>query len=118
MRRPRGTARPEVLAGRPLPDRKSRRRRREPALVGPRPTVVGAFLGKRQRPHRESEHGDGDVRPREPPRLPARGTHLAAVRLGRLATWSEAFHVSALLVGLGIGLVLVGIAVNPNASFS
>ena len=30
----------------------------------------------------------------------------------------EAFHLSALLVGLGIGLVLVGIALNPNASFS
>jgi hypothetical protein len=40
------------------------------------------------------------------------------ISAGGLATWSEAFHLSALLVGLGIGLVLVGIALNPNASFS
>jgi hypothetical protein len=40
------------------------------------------------------------------------------ITTGGLATWSEAFHLSALLVGLGIGLVLVGIALNPNALFS
>jgi hypothetical protein len=37
---------------------------------------------------------------------------------GGLATWSEAFQLSALLVGLGIGLVLVGIALSPRASFT
>jgi hypothetical protein len=40
------------------------------------------------------------------------------ISAGGRATWSEAFDLSALLVGLGIGLVLVGIALNPNASFS
>ena len=35
-----------------------------------------------------------------------------------LATWSDAFHLSALLVGLGLGLVLVGIALSPQASFT
>ena len=40
------------------------------------------------------------------------------VNPGGLASWSEAFHLSALLVGLGIGLVLVGIALNPRASFT
>lgn len=40
------------------------------------------------------------------------------VASGGLATWSEAFHLSALLVGLGIGLVLVGIALSPRASFT
>jgi len=40
------------------------------------------------------------------------------ISVGGLATRSGAFHPSALLVGLGIGLVLVGIAVDPNASFS
>jgi hypothetical protein len=37
---------------------------------------------------------------------------------GTLESWSEAFHLSALLVGLGIGLVLLGIALNPNTSFT
>jgi len=37
---------------------------------------------------------------------------------GGLATWSEAFHLSALLVGLGLSLVLVGIALSPGASFT
>lgn len=37
---------------------------------------------------------------------------------GTLASWSEAFHLSALLVGLGLGLVLLGIALNPNTSFT
>lgn len=35
-----------------------------------------------------------------------------------LATWSDAFHLSALLVGLGLGLVLAGIALSPQASFT
>ena len=35
---------------------------------------------------------------------------------GRPATWGEAFHLSALLVGLGVALVLLGIALHPETS--
>jgi hypothetical protein len=43
---------------------------------------------------------------------------MGRVASGGLATWSEAFHLSALLVGLGIGLVLAGIVLSPQASFT
>lgn len=33
------------------------------------------------------------------------------------ATWTEAFHLSALLVWLGVCLVVVGIVIHPRASF-
>lgn len=33
------------------------------------------------------------------------------------ATWTDAFHLSALLVGLGMCLVLLGVALHPQASF-
>ena len=36
---------------------------------------------------------------------------------GGPATWTEAFHLSALLVGLGMCLVLLGVALHPRASF-
>ena len=36
---------------------------------------------------------------------------------GGPATWAEAFHLSALLVGLGMCLVLLGVALHPRASF-
>ena len=36
---------------------------------------------------------------------------------GRLASWSEAFQLSATLVGLGLGLVLLGVLLHPTASF-
>jgi hypothetical protein len=55
---------------------------------------------------------------RDPARARERERRARRIPTGGLATWSEAFHLSALLVGLGIGLVLVGIALNPNASFS
>ena len=32
------------------------------------------------------------------------------------ATWSEAFHLSALLVGLGMGLVLLGVVLHPTTA--
>ena len=56
-------------------------------------------------------------------RDPARGRERQRRTTGRvdsggLATWSEAFNLSALLVGLGIGLVLAGIALSPQASFT
>ena len=37
---------------------------------------------------------------------------------GALSGWSEAFHLSALLVGLGVALVLLGVALSPNTSFT
>ncbi len=37
---------------------------------------------------------------------------------GALAGWSEAFHLSALLVGLGLGLVILGVVLDPDASFT
>ena len=55
---------------------------------------------------------------RDPARARERERRARRISTGGLATWSEAFHLSALLVGLGIGLVLVGIALNPPASFS
>ena len=36
---------------------------------------------------------------------------------GRLTSWSEAFQLSATLVGLGLGLVLLGVLLHPTASF-
>jgi hypothetical protein len=35
---------------------------------------------------------------------------------GTPATWTEAFHQSAVLVGLGVCLVLLGVALNPRTS--
>ena len=55
---------------------------------------------------------------RDPARARERERRLRRVSPGGLASWSEAFHLSALLVGLGIGLVLVGIALSPRASFT
>ena len=70
---------------------------------------LGTLLGTTQGPSRAAAFlAGGRFRERRARRTSA----------GGLATWSEAFHLSALLVGLGIGLVLVGIALNPNASFS
>lgn len=71
-------------------------------LVGSLLFVAGALVGLRD-----------PARARERERRTAR-----RVAPGALATWSEAFHLSALLVGLGLCLVLVGVALNPNASFS
>jgi hypothetical protein len=36
---------------------------------------------------------------------------------GRPATWSEAFHLSAALVGVGFLLVLLGVALHPRVRF-
>ncbi len=36
---------------------------------------------------------------------------------GRLTSWADAFQLSAALVGLGMGLVLVGVLLHPRASF-
>jgi hypothetical protein len=36
---------------------------------------------------------------------------------GRLTSWSEAFQLSATLVGLGLGLVLLGVLLHPTESF-
>jgi len=55
---------------------------------------------------------------RDPARARERERRVRRVNPGGLASWSEAFHLSALLVGLGIGLVLVGIALSPRASFT
>ena len=55
---------------------------------------------------------------RDPARARERERRIRRVNPGGLASWSEAFHLSALLVGLGIGLVLVGIALSPRASFT
>ena len=56
---------------------------------------------------------------RDPARARERELRTARrVSPGALAGWSEAFQLSALLVGLGLGLVLVGIALNPNTSFT
>lgn len=71
-------------------------------LVGSLLFTAGALVGLRD-----------PARARERERRAAR-----RVSPGGLATWSEAFHLSALLVGLGIGLVLVGIALSPRASFT
>lgn len=42
---------------------------------------------------------------------------LARGRADGPATWTEAFHLSALLVGLGMCLVVVGVVLHPRASF-
>jgi hypothetical protein len=55
---------------------------------------------------------------RDPARARERERRIRRPNPGGLASWSEAFHLSALLVGLGIGLVLVGIALSPRASFT
>lgn len=55
---------------------------------------------------------------RDPARARERERRIRRVNPGRLASWSEAFQLSALLVGLGISLVLVGIALSPRASFT
>jgi hypothetical protein len=34
------------------------------------------------------------------------------------ASWSEAFELSAVLVGIGLALVLLGVLLNPNASLA
>ena len=68
---------------------------------------LGTLLGTTQGPSRAAAFLAG-----------GRFRRARRISAGGLATWSEAFHLSALLVGLGIGLVLVGIALNPNASFS
>ena len=36
---------------------------------------------------------------------------------GRLTSWADAFQLSAALVGLGMGLVLLGVLLHPRASF-
>jgi hypothetical protein len=71
-------------------------------LVGSLLFVAGALVGLRD-PARARERSLRTTRRVSP---------------GALAGWSEAFHLSALLVGLGLGLVLLGIALNPNASFT
>jgi hypothetical protein len=53
---------------------------------------------------------------RDPGRSRERRTARRATA-GSPATWTEAFHLSAILVGLGFCLVLLGIAVNPRTSF-
>jgi hypothetical protein len=55
---------------------------------------------------------------RDPARARERERRIRRPSPGGLESWSEAFHLSALLVGLGIGLVLVGIALSPRASFT
>jgi hypothetical protein len=52
-------------------------------------------------------------------RDPARSRELRAARgasAGGPASWTEALHLSALLVGLGLGLVLLGVALDPRTS--
>jgi hypothetical protein len=71
-------------------------------LVGSLLFIAGALVGLRD-PARARERALRTTRRATP---------------GALAGWSEAFHLSALLVGLGIGLVLLGIALNPNTSFT
>lgn len=69
-------------------------------VVGSLLFIAGALTGLRD-PSRS-------VRP---PRMAARG------RTAGPATWEEAFQLSALLVGLGICLVVLGVALHPRASF-
>lgn len=39
------------------------------------------------------------------------------VAAGAPASWTEAFHLSALLVGLGFALVLLGVLLHPRVTF-
>lgn len=50
---------------------------------------------------------------RDPARARERGRRGTS---GGPATWTEAFHLSAALVGLGLTLVVVGIALDPRYS--
>jgi hypothetical protein len=67
-------------------------------LVGSLLFTAGAVVGLRD-----------PARAREP-RI-ARGAATTGPR-----SWAEAFHLSALLVGLGLFLVLLGVALHPEAS--
>jgi hypothetical protein len=69
-------------------------------LVGALLFSAGAIVGIRD-PGRSREHQRRAGRTATP---------------GSPATWTEAFHLSAVLVGLGVCLVLLGVAVNPNTS--
>ena len=69
-------------------------------LVGSIVFTAGALAGLRD-PARASR--------RE--RLSGRGT-----ATGRLTSWADAFQLSAALVGLGMGLVLLGVLLHPRAS--
>ena len=54
---------------------------------------------------------------RDPGRSRRRARLLESVGTAdRPATWSEAFHLSALLVGLGFALVLLGIVLHPTTA--
>ena len=66
-------------------------------LVGSLVFVAGAFAGLRD---------PGRPRRRGPPRASASG----------LRDWDEALHLSAILVGAGIGLVVTGIALDPRST--
>ncbi len=69
-------------------------------LVGSIVFTAGALAGLRD-PARASR--------RE--RLSGRGA-----ATGRLTSWADAFQLSAALVGLGMGLVLLGVLLHPRAS--
>ena len=67
-------------------------------LVGSLLFTVGAVVGLRD-----------PARARE--RRIARGADAGSPR-----SWAEAFHLSALLVGVGLLLVLIGVVLHPRAS--
>lgn len=41
---------------------------------------------------------------------------LRGARAGGLESWSDAFHLSVVLVGLGLCLVLLGVVLHPRAT--
>ncbi len=70
-------------------------------LVGSLLFIAGALVGLRD-PSRSRER-----------ELQTRGRTVA----GRPTTWTQAFHLSATLVGIGFALVLLGVALHPRVTF-
>ncbi len=55
---------------------------------------------------------------RDPARARARELQVGrGAPSGRPATWSQAFHLSAVLVGVGFALVLLGVVIHPRVTF-
>jgi hypothetical protein len=53
---------------------------------------------------------------RDPGRQRQRDHALRRASSGAPATWTDAFHLSVVLVGLGMCLVLLGVLLNPRTS--
>ena len=53
---------------------------------------------------------------RDPERSRRRVTLARGASSGGPATWTEAFHLSAVLVGLGLGLVVLGVLLHPQTA--